>query len=155
MMRLLDMYIVNLRTGTVMDFIIIPDGPISESLGVTWGSQQIPGSTRTYYGYDNTGPRSVNFSVRLHDDYCKFGIKQSVQNLKALAYPEYDGYVYPPECYVRIGNFLRFKGLCDSVSLSWERPIRNNQYLVADLSLSFQVVHNLVYSAFDVEGGSG
>lgn len=155
MMRLLDMYIVNLRTGTVLDFFIIPEGPISETLGVTWGSQQIPGSSRVYYGYDNTGPRTVSFSIRLHDDYCKLGIKQTVQNIKALAYPEYDGYVYPPECYVRVGNFLRFRGLCDSVTLSWERPLRDNQYLVADISLSFNVVHPIAYSSEEVEGGSG
>ena len=154
-MKNLAFYIANLTTGTYIYFDVAPDGHISDGVNASYDSMQVPGSTRTIYGYENTGPRTISFSVRLHDDYCRYGIKTTVNYLRALAYPEYGGFVYPPQCYVRIGNLMRFTGICTSVGFSWDRPIRNNMYLVADVSLTFDVIYNFSPSAREVEEGVG
>jgi hypothetical protein len=85
----------------------------------------------------------------LHDDYCPNGILDTVRKLKALTYPKYASNVIAPRCFVRVGKFIRIDGICTDVSVNWQLPVRDDQYIFAEVSLTFQVTK--VYPPSDIE----
>lgn len=153
MEKIITIFIANLLTGKIIDLPFVPDGPITEGLQISFDSQEIRGRSALIYGYSGTGPRTISFAVRLHDDYCYGGIKNKVSAIKALGYPLYRTHVLAPSCYVKIGNFLKFRGILNSIDVSWDRPIRDGYYLIADVSLSFNTIEDYAPGADDVEAG--
>lgn len=147
--------IVNLTTGKVIEMTHIPE-ELEDSNSASFSEVNIQGRSAPVLGYDGSGPRMIRFTLQLHDDYCPQGIKQEVQNLKALTYPKYSGSrIEPPRCYVRIGNFLRMTGVCDDVSVNWKKPYRDGVFVYADVSLSFKAALEMPLSANDVQWGEG
>lgn len=151
-------YIVNILTGTVVEIALLPD-EVSENYGAEIEPTPIMGRSSPIMGYSGGGPKTVSLSLILYDDYCKDGIIQTVNNLKALSYPEYSNIVEPPNCYVRIGDFIKLYGVCTSVGVSWSKPIRKDHvsgemtYIKADVSLEFQNCVSTPFSATSVERG--
>jgi hypothetical protein len=147
--------IVNLTTGKIINLTHIPE-ELEDSNGASFSEVNIQGRSAPVLGYDGGGPRTVRFSIQLHDDYCPEGIKQAVQDLKALTYPLYSGSkITPPRCYVRIGNILRITGVCDDVSVNWKKPYRDGVFVYADVSVSFKAAMEVPLSANDVQWGEG
>ena len=150
-------YIVNILTGSQHLINILPDS-ITESYSAMFDNIPIMGASSPKIGYSGGGPKSVSLSLPLHDDYSDKGILYDVNILKALAYPEYTTSIKPPNCYLRIGSFIAVYGACGSVSVSWQRPYRRDRsgnivYVRADVSLDFQNIVRVPFSASDVERG--
>lgn len=152
-MERLPFYIINLITNTRITFSILPED-ISESNQAQFDEQSIRGRSSPLRGYNTSGPRNVSYSLELHDDYCEGGILATVNKLKALSFPTYDGIVIPPKCYIRIGNMIGMTAVTSSVSVSWKPPFRNGVYLCASVSLDFSEVVTVPYGARDIERGS-
>lgn len=148
----IECYVRNNLTGKNIEFELIPE-EISESLAAAFDPQEIRGRSNPIQGYNNSGPRSVEFTVTLHDDYCKDGILNVVNSLKALEYPLYNSYVVPPNCYVRIGKMIRMQAICTGVNVTWKKPYRQGYFINADVSLSFSEVRSNPQDASEVEGG--
>lgn len=152
-------YIVNILTGTVIEIALLPE-EISENYAAEITPTSIMGRSSPVMGYAGGGPKTVSLSLTLHDDYCKLGIIQTVNNFKALSYPEYSNIVESPNCYLRIGDFMRLYGVCTSVGVSWSKPMRRDHvsfqmtYIKADVSLDLQNCVSTPFSASSVEGGS-
>lgn len=145
-------YIINLVTGTRIAFTVIPED-ISDSNSAQFDDQSIRGRSTPLKGYSGSGPRSVSYSLDLHDDYCQGGILKTVNKLKALVYPVYGGVVTPPKCYVRLGNMVGMTAVTNSVNISWKPPYRNGVYVCATVSLEFSEVVKTPYGATDIEKG--
>lgn len=146
-------YIINLVTNSRIEFTLIPD-EVSDSVSSQFEETTPMGRSGPIYGYSATGPHSVSFSIQLHDDYCKGGILNTVNKLKALTYPVYNsGNINPPKCLIRIGNIINMTAKCSEVSVTWQKPYRNGQYIMAEVSLSFDEVTSRSMSAYDVEKG--
>lgn len=147
-------YIINLVTGTRIEFDITPDS-IDDSNSASFDAQSIRGRSSPYQGYSESGPRTVSYSVTLHHDLCKDGLLNTVNKLKALTYPEYGGILQLPQCLVRIGDMIHCKAIVGDVGVSWQKPIRDGIYLVADISLSFTEVVDTPYGANEIEARGG
>lgn len=145
-------YIKNLITGTTVKFRALPD-ELSESIESSFEEQPIRGRSEAYQGYSNTGPYSVSFDVTLYDDYCENGIQNTINNLKALAYPDYSGTIISPLCYVRFGNMISMKAIVSSVSISRSKPYRDGVYLSATVGFEFTECENKSKSVRDIEAG--
>lgn len=145
-------YIKNLVTGTTIEFELIPE-TVSDNNSASFDAQDIRGRSNPIQGYNTSGPRTVSFSIQLHDDYCKDGILTTVNKLRALTYPAYGGGVTPPSCYVRFGKMIRMKAVVTSVSVQWNKPYRNGVFTQAEVSLDFTEIRNKSLSASNIEGG--
>lgn len=134
-------YIYMYHTDT---FIIIPTYPetVADSMSVNFASTTPLSRSAPIYSYSNSGPRTVQISLRLqreimtqinwsksnapvtlNDDYVDVLIKQ----VQAMALPKYndsDRMVDPPIVAIRFGDDIFCKGVVvGGVSLGYELPI--------------------------------
>ena len=152
-MQQLDFYIINLLTGTRIELPFIPAESLSEEVSAEFEASAVRGRSTSGGGYSSTGPRPITFSVTLHDDFCRDGILRTTNRMKALCYPTYSSHVNPPICFVRLGRHIRFRAICRSVSLSWQLPLREGRFIVAEVSFTFDIVEP-PQNAFSMERGS-
>ena len=145
-------YVKNLLTGTTIEFELIPES-VTDSNSASFDPQDIRGRSTPIQGYNNSGPRTVSYTVILHDDYCKDGILKTVNALRALTYPAYGGSVTPPTCYVRFGKMIKMKAITNSVSVNWMTPYRDGVFTRAEVTLDFIEVRGSSLGASSVEGG--
>ncbi|AWD93029.1 hypothetical protein HSE3_gp077 [Bacillus phage vB_BceM-HSE3] len=144
--------VYNMNTGTKFEFPAMPD-EISDNENAQFEDQAIAGRSAPIFNYSSSGPRSVSFSITLHDDYCKDGILATVNKFKALVYPSYRELIASPKCYIRIGDFIRCICVVESVDVTWKKPYRNGIYIVADVNISLKEVADVPYSTHEIEGG--
>lgn len=147
-------YLINLVTNTKIEFDITPDS-IEDSNRASFDTQSVRGRSSPYQGYSESGPRTISYSITLHHDLCKDGLLSTINKLKALTYPEYGGVLNLPLCLVRIGDMVHCKAIVSDVGVTWQKPIRNGIYLVAEISLSFTEVVDTPYGAKEIETKGG
>lgn len=146
-------YIVNLLTGSQIAIRIIPE-EVSDSTSSQWEEVVPRGRSNPIYGYSSSGPRTVSYTIQLHDDYLPDGILTTVNQLRALTYPAYSGgSISPPKCLVRVGGNIKFTGICKEVSVTWQKPLRDGYYINAEVSLTFDEVCNTAKGSSEVAQG--
>ena len=146
------MYIVNLVTSKMITFDLLPD-EISEDFSANFEDIMLRGRSNSIQGYDNSGPHNVSFSVTIHEGYCSDGFISTINALKALTYPGYQGMVEPPACYIRIGTMIAMRATVRSVSVTWSGVLRDGHYTSAEVSFSLVEANEKAHSADDVQGG--
>lgn len=141
-------------------YFIIPMYPesIADSMNSTFRENNSLSRTAPVYTYSNSGPRTVQFTFKLHRDMM-YQYNQSVSNyhlgegedyvdglircLQAIALPKYNlsnKLVQPPLVAVRISNNIFIKGIVSGgVTVNYEKPLLypDGRYAVANIS--FQV----------------
>ena len=156
--NMVENYIYLYHTGT---FIVIPTYPdsITDTLNVSFATTTPLSRSAPIYSYQNSGPRSVQFSLRLQremmtlinyeqsnsasllgnngDDY----IDVLIRELQAIALPKYNStakMVDPPIIAVRFGNDVFCKGVVQGgVSVTYELPIlEGDKYSVVNISFT-------------------
>lgn len=153
--QMIDNYIYLYHLNT---FIILPAYPdsITDSLPVSFSQSTPLSRSAPIYSYSNSGPRSIQFTFRLHrdmmtqinynlsnanlefnDDYVDFIIRA----MQAVALPKYDAttkLVNPPIVAVRLGNDIFIKGIISgNISVTYNYPIlANGKYAVVDISFN-------------------
>lgn len=161
-------YIINLATNTWIPLPVVPESA-SEGVSAMWNDVQIPGRSANYRSYKGTSNRSLNFSIKLHMDLLK---ELSTENMdltticdymKSLVYPEYSqNAILPPVCILKLTDYFKLRGTFDSVSVSYELPLRDivyrgksNQkmYSVATVSFQFTEVPIKAPSASQIANG--
>lgn len=149
-------YIINLLTNDKIVVDLIPE-EVSDATQGQYDEVVPRGRSNPIYGYSTSGPRTVSFTVQLHDDYCPGNhgsIVNYVNRLRALAYPAYNGgSISSPKCLVRVGDMINFTGVCKEVSVTWKKPYRDGFYLNAEVSLSFDEVQSIAKSSSQVAKG--
>ena len=147
-------YIINTLTGNTIEFDVEPD-EITESNTASFDPQDIRGRSSPYQGYNSSGPRNISFELVLHQDLCKDGILNTVNHLKSLVYPGYGGVLRAPECMIRLGNMIHCKAIVTDVGVTWQKPYRDNVYLAASVSLSFNEITDNPQSSADIWSKGG
>lgn len=157
-------YIKNMNTKTVISFAAMLPETIQDSYSANYSPTDLLGRSSPIIGYSSGGPRSVSFDLTLHDDIIwadghNQDIVDVVNSLKALPYPDYtSSKVIPPKCYVKIGDIISLVGVCNEVSVTWEKPYRETalgrmSYIKAEVSLSFDEVVVSPRGTRDIERG--
>lgn len=147
-------YIINLLTGGKIEFECEPE-EISDANSAQFDPQDVRGRSSPYQGYSSSGPRTISFSVMLHDDLCKEGILNTVNHLRSLTYPNYGGVLTPPKCLVRVGDMIHCNAIVNDVSVSWQKPYRNGTYVAAEVSLNLTEVVDTPYSSSEIWSKGG
>ena len=135
---------------------VIPDS-LTESHGADFATMDIMSRSGQLFSYSGGTSRTIDITISTHEDYIaaftggKADIRDYVAKFKALTYPEYSGTVVrPPELLLRVGNCIKFHGICESASVTWQKPFRNDHYIVADLNLSLKEANRLAFSASEI-----
>lgn len=158
-------FIVDTVTQDRYTFQFIPQS-VQDSKMANYADYAIQGRSSPLKGYHTSGARQLSFTLKMwaqpnQDDPTPSPsqIKQDVDLLRSLTYPDYDGGIKPPHlCYIQIGENVRMFGVCKSVTVGYDA----NQN-VWDLgpgfahgptvSLVFEEVANNPLDTFDVRGG--
>lgn len=151
-----DCFVKNLVTGTIVKFDNMPSD-LSDSYSANFEPTSIRGRSTAIQGYDSTEPRTISFSTTISEDLTDEGVLTKVSRLRALEYPGYSSVVEPPKCYLKLGNAVRGIFICMSVDVSYpdNAPVRDNYYLIAEVSLSFTEANDYSWSAAEIEEGVG
>lgn len=142
-------YVINLVTGQTIEFDCEPE-EINDMNSAQFDSQEIRGRSSPYQGYNTSGPRTISLELMLHDDLCKEGLLNTVNHLKSLTYPGYEGVLVPPSCLVRIGDMIHAKAITNDVGVVWQKPYRNGIYLLATVSLNFTETPDTPFSSSEI-----
>lgn len=161
------------------EYFLLPQYPesITDNMESNFSSQNALSRTAPIFSYTNSGPRTVQVTLKLHrdmmndintansnvkfnqgndiiysisDDYTDVLIKK----LQSIALPRYqssDSMVNPPRVALRFGNDVFIKGVVASggVSVSYDLPLlSNNKY--AQVTISFSVSEAQPYDADSV-----
>lgn len=147
-------------------YLIIPVDPdsLQDSMSATFAQNFPISRSAPIYSYQNSGPRTVQVSFRLHRDLCKEfnpsstdAVDEMVQNLNAAVLPDYQEsgkIVNPPLVSLQIRNELFIKGVVNgAASLTYSLPIVNYgtsnapSYKHALVDVSFSISEVTPYSA--------
>ena len=146
------LYITNLVTGTTIEIDVSPTG-FSESNKSNFDGQEIRGRSNVLFGYNSTGPKTASLSVTLIDDYCYYGLANTINFLKALMYPTYTGgFTTPPVAHVRYGKMLSMRCFA-SVEITYVGPKRNGYHIAAEVSISLTEIRDGSLPAQAIETG--
>lgn len=153
MKETIECYIINLITDSRIEFELTPE-EVSDSVSAQYDETVPRGRSNPILGYNSSGPRTVSYTIPLHDDYCKEGILATVNKLQALAYPIYHtGSIQAPTALIRLGKMVNTTGVCTEVGVTWKKPYRDGVYLNADVSLTFTETLSTPKGAVDIESG--
>ena len=147
-------YIINTLTGGKIEFECEPE-EISDTNSNQFDPQDIRVRSSPFQGYSSSGPRTISFSVMLHDDLCKEGILNTVNHLRSLTYPSYGGVLIPPKCLVRIGDMIHCNAIVNDISVTWQKPYRSGTYVAAEVSINLTEVVDTPYSASEIWSKGG
>lgn len=146
------LYITNIVTGTTIEIDVTPSS-FSENNKANFDGQEIRGRSNVLQGFNSTGPRTASLSFTLYDDYCYYGIRNTINFLKALNYPNYSsGFVSPPLAYIKYGKMLAMRCFI-SADITYDGPIREGEIISASISLSLTEITNESMSAQQIEQG--
>ncbi len=118
-------YIISLSNKTWVPLPVIPE-QITESIGVDWGTINIPGRSANYKTYNGTSNRNFSITLKLHEDLLSdCGLSDIIYFLKSLAYPEYtQNEIRPPVCIIKVMDDIKARGIVNSISVNHSLPIK-------------------------------
>lgn len=157
-----DNYIYISHLDEDLQFWRLPTSPdtIQDSMSSTFYPENVLGRSAPVYTYSNSGPRSVQISMKLHRDIMddinegysnsKQGVGEDyvdnlIRALQAIALPKYNlnnKAVEPPLVAVRIENQLFIKGVVSGgITVTYQKPILSNgKYAIASISFTISEV---------------
>ena len=163
----IDNYIYLYHTKTLISLQTFPD-TINDNITVNFSSYTPLTRTAPIFSYVNSGPRAMQFTLKLHrdmfaeiyyldstlnvrenvnsltnlnDDY----IETIIKEIQSAALPRYNSsekMVDPPIVAVRFGNDIFCKGVIDSsVGVTYSGPIlMNNKYACVDINFGVKEI---------------
>ena len=166
-----DNYIYISHLDEDLQFWRLPASPDSmqDSMNSTFSTESVLGRSAPVYTYSNSGPRSVQISLKLHRDimddinegYSNSELQGTgedyvdnlIRALQAIALPKYNlnnKHVEPPLVAVRIENQLFIKGIVNGgVTVTYQKPILyNGKYAI--VSINFTIAEVDPYDATTV-----
>ena len=158
-----DNYIYISHLDEDLQFWRLPASPdsIQDSMSSTFSPESVLGRSAPVYTYSNSGPRSVQITLKLHRDIMDDinegysnselqGIGEDyvdnlIRALQAIALPKYNlnnKYVEPPLVAIRIENQLFIKGIVNGgVTVTYQKPILyNGKYAIASVNFTVDEV---------------
>lgn len=127
---------------------------VTDDMQTTFSPTTALGRSAPVYTFSNSGPRTINITLRFHRDMFDEMVTNSVQKdsedkaecfihaLQAIAVPRYNlqnKAIEPPLVAIRLGREVFIKGIVSgSVSVTYSKPILTNEKY-AGIEISFSV----------------
>lgn len=168
------------------EFCVLPLYPetITDQMSSKFAETNALSRSAPVFSYINSGPRSVNISIKLHRDLMN-DLNRDVSNIKknvvdfskgdyidtlikylqSISLPRYENYasgsksVIPPMVAIRFGNDIFIKGVVTSgVTVTYSKPIMvDNKYAQAEIGFTVSEVdpYDADYVAGKYDNGEG
>ncbi len=159
-------FVTDIEAGKTYTFQFMPES-IQDSKDSEWASYTILGRSSPLLGYQKGPPREIRFSVTMFADPTADGprrsvadIKQDVDFLLSLPYPDYSKGIAPPHrCLVNIGDIVPcFLCICKSASAEYRGnwPWEDGPGLPHGVivSLVFHEINDTPLDTMDRRGGA-
>lgn len=139
-------------------FIVLPSMPesVTDTLQANFHSESLLSRSAPIFTYQNSGPRSIQVSLKLHRDMLQesnYGVSDFnveigddyvdtlIRQIQAIALPRYNTntkLVDPPIVALRFGNEIFIKGVISgSISIEYSGPIRaDGKYNVVNITFN-------------------
>lgn len=146
----------------IQKYILLPVFPetMSDTLGVNFNKSTPMSRSAPIYSYSDSGPRSMQISLRLHRDMMRemnYNVSNYpvpinedyvdviIREIQAIALPEYNSaskLVDPPQVAVRFGQDVFIKGIVTGgVTVTYNLPMLDNgKYAVVDISFTVEEI---------------
>ena len=143
-------YIVNLITGTTIEFPHLPE-EISFSKGTVFEEIATKGRFEPWLAYSGSSSPSVSVSMLVDANTCpNNNLEQFLYKVEALAYPLYNNKVISPKCYFYSMGF-ELEGILESIDITRKLPIINGYYSSAEISFNFKGASQVTQDASKIE----
>jgi hypothetical protein len=142
---------------------------IQDQKSANWSPTSILGRSEPIQGYGDSAPRSITLNLMfieslhggdkgLSNSMDNQYVRESVQFLQSLVYPNYDGgrIQPPPTCLLVIGSWLNMRFITKDVATTWKGPwsIPNLTPMVAEVSLTIEEVNYIPWGSTEVRFGA-
>lgn len=134
-------YIVNKNTGATVSFDVEIPETVNDSYVTNFQQQGTKGRSSPFKAYQNSGPRSITFTVTMALDLRR-DLKETVDTLRDMLKPAKSSYIVAPRVRVRIGDVLNIEAVPTSFSVNWREGYKNNVYRVCDCEFAFDEVED-------------
>lgn len=108
----------------------------SDSHTASVGSLTPLGRSEPFRIYQNSGPRTVSVSFRMHREMTRSSDVGAIVGLVQSATYPIGGYPIIPKTTLVIGNNCAITGIVENVSTNWSDTIIDNQYQIVTLDFS-------------------
>lgn len=142
---------------TVLNMPCYPDS-VSDSTDVSYNTSSILGRSEPYTTYNNSGPRSINFTFNMHREMTgnEAEIEKIVRYIESAVYPNYNSNVAPIKVQVYIGKTIYISGIMTSETTDWSGPIDDtDKYNLVNVSFTVQETTGNPKSASYVQSYGG
>lgn len=117
---------------------------ITDRTNVNYDEQNALGRSEPYQAYNNSGPRSIPFTFKMHREMMdgdREEVEKIVRWIESAAYPNYDTNVAAVKVSVKVGKTIYISGIMTDQSTSWEGPIGDDQkYNMVTVSFTIKEV---------------
>lgn len=138
----IECYVMNLNTDDVVTFNVeIPEN-VTESYTANYTDQFTRGRSTPFKSYENSGPHSIQFSVKLVLDYRR-DLVDTVDCLKDMLKPVKGVALVPPKVRVRIGSVLNIQAVPTGFEFNWGDGYKDGVYRTCECSFGFDEVEDV------------
>ena len=119
---------------------------VSDTTTVNYTSQNVLGRSEPYQAYNNSGPRTITFSFKMHREMTGnvAEIENIVRYVESAVYPNYNednSSVAAVNASVKIGNTIYIEGIMSNEVTNWSGPIGpDKKYNVVNISFTITEV---------------
>ena len=119
---------------------------VSDTTTVNYTSQNVLGRSEPYQAYNNSGPRTITFSFKMHREMTGnvAEIENIVRYVESAVYPNYNednSSVAAVKASVKIGNTIYIEGIMSNEVTNWSGPIGpDKKYNVVNISFTITEV---------------
>lgn len=131
--------------GNRVTFYGIPE-ELSDNNTANFVPIAVKGRSAPFQDYENSGPRQVSFNILIHMEYCPGRkIRPVISSIRSFTYPRKVQNIKPIIVNFFAGN-IAMKAIVNSVNVTWKKPIIDQWYCMAEVSINMtEVVDHTVY----------
>lgn len=146
----IDCYIINLLTNTMIEFTGLPE-EVTIANTANFSDQAVKGRSSPFKAYENSGSKTIDFSVLIVADYCEKGITQVSNEISALVLPSNNGFIQAPKCLFKLGEFINIVAVPNSITQCFKPPYKDGVYTILEVTFSLSEIEPLSRTAEEVE----
>lgn len=117
---------------------------ITDRTNINYDEQNALGRSEPYQAYNNSGPRSIQFTFKMHREMIEGDreqVEKIVRYIESAAYPNYGTTVAAVKVAVKVGKTIHISGIMSDQSTSWDGPIGDDQkYNMVTVSFTIKEV---------------
>jgi hypothetical protein len=146
-------YIMDLRTGEVIDFPFPPETMNERPNTPSFSSETVIGRTSQFVNYISSDNRTISFTAIITDDYIDKPLIEIRDTLASMSMPDYNSYqITPPNVQVKLGSNT-MRGVLTGLTFDWSGPYRDGVRTILTVGFEVKETRDIPLSSSQVRAG--